>query len=105
VKGVWCRAGMGVARLGLIRPQLGTLRLAPGALGLQVTGPERGDMAVLVAVWSGEATGSWSGGVGELIGEGGRPGVLHKLLALSGARRSAWVTTGAEGEVGLRCLC
>jgi hypothetical protein len=59
---------------------------------------------VLAAVWSWEATGSWSGGVDELIGEAGRPGVLHKLLALSGARRPAWVTTGAEGEVGPRCL-
>jgi hypothetical protein len=96
---------MGAARLGLIRPRLGMLGLAPGALGLQATGPERGDRAVLAAVWSGEATWSWSGGVGELIGKVGRPGVLHKLLALAGARRPAWVTTGAEGEVGLQCLC
>jgi hypothetical protein len=71
-----------VARLGFLRPRLGTRGLTPGALGLQATGPERGDRAVLVAVWSGKATGSWSGGVGELIGEVGRPGVLHKLLAL-----------------------
>jgi hypothetical protein len=81
VKGVWCRAGMGVARLGFIRPQLGTRGLALGALDLQAIGPERGDRAVLAAVWSGKATGSWSGGVGELIGEAGWPGVLHKLLA------------------------
>jgi hypothetical protein len=82
VKGVQCRAGMGVARLGFIRPRLGTWGLAPGALGLQATGPERGDRAMLAAVWSGKATRSWSGGVGELIGEAGRPGVLHKPLAL-----------------------
>jgi hypothetical protein len=82
VKGVQCRAGMGVARLGFIRPRLGTRRLAPDALDLQAIGPERGDRAVLAAVWSGKATGSWSGGVGELIGEAGQPGVLHKLLAL-----------------------
>jgi hypothetical protein len=81
VEGVRCRAGMGAARLVFIRPRLGTRGLAPGALGLQATGPERGDRAVLVAVWSGKATGSWSGGVGELIGEAGRLGVLHKLLA------------------------
>jgi hypothetical protein len=83
VKGVRCRAGMGMARLSFICPRLGTRGLALGALGLQATGPERGDraVAVLAAVWSGKATGSWSGGVGELIGEAGRPGVLHKLLA------------------------
>jgi hypothetical protein len=80
VEGVRCRAGTGGAWLVIIRPRLGTQGLAPGALGLQATGPERGDRAVLVAVWSGSATGSWSGGVGELIGEAGRPGVLHKLL-------------------------
>jgi hypothetical protein len=85
VKGVRCRAGMGAAWLGLIRPRLGTLGLAPGALGLQATRPEQGDRAVLAAVWSWEATGSWSGRVDELIGEAGRPGVLHKLLARSGA--------------------
>jgi hypothetical protein len=82
VKGVRCRAGMGAAQLGFIRPQLGTRGLAPGALVLQATGPERGDRAVLAAVWSGKATGSWSGGVEELIGEAGWPGMLHKLLAL-----------------------
>jgi hypothetical protein len=82
VKGVWCHAGMGATRLGFIRPRLGTRGLALGALSLQATGPERGHRAVLTAVWSGKATGSWSGGVGELIGEAGRPGVLHKLLAL-----------------------
>jgi hypothetical protein len=81
VKGVRCHAGMGAARLGFIRPRLGTRGLAPGALGLQATGPERGDRAVLAAVWSGKATGLWIGGVGELIGEAGRPGMLHKLLA------------------------
>jgi hypothetical protein len=81
VEGVQCRAGMGAAWLSLIRPRLGMRGLAPGALGLQATGPERGDRAVLAAVWSGRATGLWSGGVGELIGEVGRLGVLHKLLA------------------------
>jgi hypothetical protein len=81
VEGVWCHAGMGVAWLVFIRPRLVTRGLAPGALGLQATGPERGDRAMLMAVWSGKATGSWSGGVGELIDEAGRPGVLHKLLA------------------------
>jgi hypothetical protein len=70
-----------VAPLVFIRPRLGTWGLAPGALGSQATWPERGDRAVLAAVWSGSATGSWSGGVGELIGEAGRLGVLHKLLA------------------------
>jgi hypothetical protein len=81
VEGVRCRAGMGTAWLVFIRPRLGTRGLAPGALGLQATGPEQGDRVVLAAVWLGKATGSWSGGVGELIGEAGRPGVLHKLLA------------------------
>jgi hypothetical protein len=82
VKGVRCRVGMGVARLGFIRPRLGTRGLTPGALDLQAIGPERGERAVLMAVWSGKATESWSGGFGELIGEAGQPGVLHKLLAL-----------------------
>jgi hypothetical protein len=77
---------------------------ALGALGVQVTGPERGDRAVLVVVRSWAGVGSWNGGCGASIGEGGRLGVLHKLLALSGARRPAWVTTGAEGEVGLQGL-
>jgi hypothetical protein len=72
---------MGAAQLIFIRPRLGTRGLTPGTLGSQATGPERGDRAVLMAVWSGSATGSWGGGVGELIGEAGRLGVLHKLLA------------------------
>jgi hypothetical protein len=59
----------------------GNAGLAQGALGSQATGPERGDRAALAAVWSGNATGSWSGAVGEVIGEAGRPGVLQKLLA------------------------
>jgi hypothetical protein len=70
-----------MAQLVFIRPRLGTPGLAPGTLGLQATGPERGDRAVLAPVWSGKVTGLWSGGVGEFIGKAGRPGVLHKLLA------------------------
>jgi hypothetical protein len=77
---VSCWNGRGTARFH--SPSAGNVGFAPGALGLQATGPEQGDRAVPVAVWSGKATGSWSGGVGELIGEAGRPGVLHKLLAL-----------------------
>jgi hypothetical protein len=80
VEGVRCRAGMGAAWPVFIRPRLGTRGLAQGALSLQATGPERGDRVVLAAVWSGKVTGSWSVGVGEFIGEAGRPGVLHKLL-------------------------
>jgi hypothetical protein len=81
VEGVWCRVGTGAARLVFILPRLGMWGLAPGALGSQATGPEQGDRAALTAVWSGNATGSWSGGVGEAIGEAGRPGMLQKLLA------------------------
>jgi hypothetical protein len=81
VEGARCRVGTGAARLIFVLPQLGTRGLAPGALGSQATGPEQGDRAALAAVWSGAVTGSWSGGVGEVIGEAGRPSVLQKLLA------------------------
>jgi hypothetical protein len=56
------------------------------ALGVQATGPEQGDRVVLVVVHPWAGVRSWSGGCGASIGEAGRPGVLHKLLALSGAR-------------------
>jgi hypothetical protein len=79
--GVRCHAGTNVARLIFILPRLGMWGLAPGALGSQATGPERGDRAALIAIWSGAITGSWSGGDSEAIGEAGWPGVRQKLLA------------------------
>jgi hypothetical protein len=54
------------------------VELALGVLGSQATGPERGDRAALVAVWSGAVIGSWSGGASKAIGEAGRPGVLSR---------------------------
>jgi hypothetical protein len=81
VEGARCHVGTGIAWLVSVLPRLGTRGLALGALGSLAIGPERGDRAALAAVWSGDVTGSWSGGVDEVIGEAGRLGVLQKLLA------------------------
>jgi hypothetical protein len=95
-----CRNGRSTARSR--SPLAGNAGLA---LGVQETGPERGDRAVLASARSWGSVGSWSGGGGDLIGEAGQPGVLPTPLARPGARWPALATTGMEGEVRLRCLC
>jgi hypothetical protein len=98
-----CKNGRGTARS--CSPSAGNAGLALGALGVQETGLERGDRAMLASNRSWGGVGSWSGGGGALIGEAGLPGVLPTPLARPGARRPALAKAGMEGEVGLRCLC
>jgi hypothetical protein len=98
-----CRNGCGTARP--CSPSAGNTGLALGALGVQVTVPERGDRAAFASSRSWGGVGSWSGGSGTSIGEAGRSGVLPMPLARPGARRPALVTARMEGEVGHRGLC
>jgi hypothetical protein len=74
-----CRNMRGTARS--CSPSAGNTGLALGTLGVQETGPERGDRVMLASAGSWGYVGSWSGGGGELIGEAGRPGVLPTPLA------------------------
>jgi hypothetical protein len=76
-----CRYTLGTARSRSCSAR--NARLAPGALGMQETGPEQRDRAALGSAWSWGRVGSQSGGSGELIGEAGRPGVLPTPLAKS----------------------